>query len=69
MTDADAFLDAIFADPANDLPRLVNADWLEEHGQEAYAEFIRLQCAAAKEKPFSPAANELWKGIGRVWRR
>jgi uncharacterized protein (TIGR02996 family) len=42
--DADAFLDAIFAAPADDTPRLVYADWLEEHGQPAYAEFIRLSC-------------------------
>jgi uncharacterized protein (TIGR02996 family) len=69
MTDADALLDAIFAYPEDDLPRLVYADWLSEHGQEAYGEFIRLQCAVAREKPFSPAANELWKGIGRVWRQ
>lgn len=44
MSDADAFLDAIFAAPDDDLPRLVYADWLEEHGQQAYAEFIRLKC-------------------------
>jgi uncharacterized protein (TIGR02996 family) len=69
MTDADAFLDAIWAVPADDTPRLVYADWLEEHGQAAHAEFIRLQCAAAREKPFSPAANELWKAISGVWRR
>jgi uncharacterized protein (TIGR02996 family) len=35
------------ADPHNHLPRLVFADWLEEHGDAARAEFIRVQCAYA----------------------
>lgn len=42
-TDA-GLLAAILADPADDGPRLVFADWLDEHGQEEYAEFIRLEC-------------------------
>jgi uncharacterized protein (TIGR02996 family) len=67
--DADAFLDAIFAAPDDDTPRLVYADWLAEHGQEHYAQFIRLQCAAAREKLWSDAANHLWEEIGRVWPR
>jgi uncharacterized protein (TIGR02996 family) len=67
--EADAFLDAIFDHPDDDTPRLVYADWLQEHGQENYAQFIRLQCAAAREKPWSDAANGLWEEIGRVWHR
>ncbi|MBY0456711.1 MAG: TIGR02996 domain-containing protein [Gemmataceae bacterium] len=67
--DADAFLDAIFEHPEDDTPRLVYADWLQEHGQENYAQFIRLQCAAAQEKLWSDAANRLWVEIGRVWNR
>jgi uncharacterized protein (TIGR02996 family) len=47
MTDADAFLAAIMANPSDDLPRLVFADWLDEHGDPARAEFIRLQIAVA----------------------
>ena len=31
MSDADALLWAILSDPADDLPRLMYADWLEEH--------------------------------------
>ena len=46
--DEDALLNGIAADPAADLPRLVYADWLEEHGQELRAEFIRIQCEIAK---------------------
>lgn len=39
-----AFLARIRANPADDLPRLVAADWLEEHGEAGRAEFIRVQC-------------------------
>ena len=44
--EADAFLDAIFDHPDDDTPRLVYADWLQEHGQEDYAQFIRLSIRA-----------------------
>lgn len=67
--EADALLDAIFDAPDDDTPRLVYADWLQEHGQEAYAQFIRLQCAAAREPFWSEEANRLWEQIGRVWAR
>ncbi len=39
---------ACAASPADDLPRLVLADWLDEHGQADHARFIRLQVEAAK---------------------
>lgn len=42
------FLEAIAATPADDLPRLVYADWLEENGKTdfdaATVEFIRVSC-------------------------
>jgi uncharacterized protein (TIGR02996 family) len=40
---AQAFLEAILANPDDDAPRLVFADWLEEHGESDRAEFIRVQ--------------------------
>jgi uncharacterized protein (TIGR02996 family) len=43
----DLFLRSIIAEPTNDLPRLVYADWLEENGHPAQAEFIRVQCELA----------------------
>src|SRR5262249_17976263 len=46
-SDQDALLQAIQAAPDDDLPRLVYADWLVEHDQPEYAEFIRAQCALA----------------------
>lgn len=45
MTQRHAFLDAILANPADDTPRLVFADWLEEHGEADRAAFIRRSCA------------------------
>lgn len=69
MTDADALLDAIWATPDDDLPRLVYADWLQERGHDAYAEFIRLQCAVARVPGASPEATDYWKAIGSVWTR
>jgi uncharacterized protein (TIGR02996 family) len=41
------FLRAIIAAPDDDLPRLVFADWLDERGHHARAEFIRVQCELA----------------------
>lgn len=67
MTDADALLDAVFADPDADTPRLVYADWLDENRQPNYAEFVRLQVEAARHPFWSPEANRLWEEIGRVW--
>lgn len=69
MSEADALLDAIFDHPDEDTPRLVYADWLQENGQQNYAEFIRLQCAVAHCKVWSDEANDLWVKIGRVWNR
>jgi uncharacterized protein (TIGR02996 family) len=42
-----AFIEAILAAPADDTPRLVYADWLEENGEPLRAEFIRVQCEVA----------------------
>lgn len=39
-----SLLSAILATPDDDLPRLVYADWLEEHDDPLRAELIRLQC-------------------------
>jgi uncharacterized protein (TIGR02996 family) len=40
-TDEDALLAAITAAPDDDAPRLVYADWLEERGADAKAEYLR----------------------------
>ncbi len=43
MTENETFLEAIAANPEDDLVRLIYADWLEEHGQSDRSEFIRTQ--------------------------
>jgi uncharacterized protein (TIGR02996 family) len=48
MTHEEVFLQAIREAPAEDAPRLIFADWLEEHGQADRAEFIRIQCRLAR---------------------
>ncbi len=52
MTIPAGFLSAICADPADDTPRLVLADWLDDNGEAERAEFIRLQCELAKLPAF-----------------
>lgn len=47
MSDEEALLAAIIANPDEDTPRLVFADWLDENGQPDRAEFIRLQIERA----------------------
>jgi uncharacterized protein (TIGR02996 family) len=47
MSLKDGFLRAIIESPDDDTPRLVYADWLEDHGDPPRAEFIRLQCELA----------------------
>jgi uncharacterized protein (TIGR02996 family) len=47
MSDGEAILRAIIDEPGDDLRRLAYADWLEETGEEKYAEFIRAQLALA----------------------
>jgi uncharacterized protein (TIGR02996 family) len=58
---ADALLAEILANPDDDAPRLVYADWLEDHGETGRAEFIRLQYrfAALNLDDFSPGAQAL----------
>jgi uncharacterized protein (TIGR02996 family) len=63
MPDDPAFLRMIAAAPADDAPRLVYADVLEESGDPAgvaRAEFIRVQCERARLVPDSPRWRELW---------
>jgi uncharacterized protein (TIGR02996 family) len=48
MTHEDAFRQAILEDPDDDGPRLVYADWLDDHGDPDRAAFIRVQCELAR---------------------
>ena len=49
MTHVDELLSAVLASPDDDLPRLVYADTLEEAGDVARAEFIRVQIELARD--------------------
>ncbi len=57
----DAFLEAIAESPDDDTPRLVYADWLEDHRQPQRAAFIRVQCQLAKLAADDPGRAELKK--------
>jgi uncharacterized protein (TIGR02996 family) len=57
MDPHEAFLQAIVANPDDDMPRLVYADWLEERG-DPRGEFIRLQWTVA-QLPAGPERREL----------
>lgn len=48
MNDRIAFLRRIIETPDDDVPRLVFADWLQEHDEDERAAFIRAQCELAK---------------------
>lgn len=48
MLTREAFLQVIIDNPDEDAPRLIYADWLEEHGESPRAEFIRIQCELAR---------------------
>lgn len=65
MTDRAAFIAAVKANPPDDAPRLVYADWLDEKagGQDKRAELIRVQIELAKLN--DPVAWEECKHAGR----
>ncbi len=74
MDDASALLDAIVHDPDDDLPRLAYADWCEENGLDARAEFIRVQlelgragCAGERRKALVRREKSLLAGNERRW--
>lgn len=73
-SDGDALFRAVCENPADDTPRLVYADWLEENGRVERAEFIRLQCEAWNLCPAYPTvtaarerASQLSKQFGGAW--
>lgn len=57
MTDGDALRRAIVADPDDDTPRLIYADWLDENAQPDRAALIRDQIEAVRAEPYSARAR------------
>jgi uncharacterized protein (TIGR02996 family) len=66
-----ALLAAVAASPADDGPRLVYADYLDETGRPERAELIRVQCAtpadAAHADRLTARADELLQAHGAGW--
>ena len=68
--DWESLLRAVVAAPADDVPRLVAADWLDEHGQPERAEFIRVQVELARLESAgdgASAAAEVLRRKGRAF--
>ena len=59
----------IAAEPHDDVPRLVFADWLQENGREARAEFIRVQIDLSRMGEDDPDRAELARREERLFRK
>jgi uncharacterized protein (TIGR02996 family) len=69
VTEREALLRSIVASPNDDAPRLVYADWLDEHGEPDRAEFIRLTMGAAPVTgPGVARVEQLLARNGDQWR-
>jgi uncharacterized protein (TIGR02996 family) len=66
--DGDALFRAILENPADDLPRLVFADWLQENGNPERAEFVRLQCEAWHLCPQYATIDEARTAASRLYK-
>ncbi len=77
MSERAAFISAILDNWADDTPRLVFADWLQENGEEARAEFIRAQInpvslpesVRERSDPGARIAGKHGAALGGGWRR
>ncbi|MBY0456074.1 MAG: TIGR02996 domain-containing protein [Gemmataceae bacterium] len=69
MTEREAFIHGIAANPYDDTARLAFADWLDEHGEHPRAEFIRVQVELEpiRDKYEIPRAAELHKRENELW--
>jgi uncharacterized protein (TIGR02996 family) len=76
MSDHDPFLLTILDNPHDAGPRLVYADWLEEHGDTHRAQYLRLDCERVGLPDLHPRRDELAKRLvslfyarGKRWTR
>lgn len=63
MTDHESLYAAVLDRPEDDTPRLVLADYLDDHGEPERAAFIRVQVELART-PGPPAVNTLVTAVG-----
>jgi uncharacterized protein (TIGR02996 family) len=63
----DAFIRAIQADPQEEAPRLIYADWLEEHDNFPAADYLRIETRLAKLPLESPEAPPLRDRLWHAW--
>src|SRR5437763_11790587 len=61
-----AFIQAIIELPDDDTPRLVFAEWLDEHGEAERAEFIRLQCSLNSLAPESAEFGPIQERVNQL---
>jgi uncharacterized protein (TIGR02996 family) len=69
MTEEQAFLQAIIEAPDDDVPRLIFADWLDDHGQPDRGDLIRVQCELARLPADDPRVGPLTNRLRRLLRR
>ena len=69
MTDRDALLEAVFAAPDDDAPRLVYADWLDENGHPEQADFIRRQIELYRTPADDPTRPARTAAVEASWNR
>jgi len=59
-------LQAVLDAPDDDTPRLIYADWLEEHNQPERANFIRVQCELARTSQYHPDTRARWTELKQI---
>lgn len=69
LSQHEAFLRAIFDTPEDDTARLVYADFLQENGQNEWAEFIRWQCGYGTRPAVVPEfTGRFVRGFPEPWK-
>jgi uncharacterized protein (TIGR02996 family) len=75
MSEEQSFLDALAANPADDTTRLVYADWLDERGESAKSEYLRLivglvplYASGGPDPPEAARVHALAEHLPRDWR-
>lgn len=69
MSEGAAILRLIDSTPDDDAPRLVYADWLDEHDDAERAEFIRLECELARQTTWTQERRNQEERIGALWQK